>query len=151
MELDSVGQKKRLYTSKTIARDNMKALVEKLPKSKLSKKRTWHHSFVAKCHYLCSNALIKAVCERSKVNVIGYCACAYLHPRAGQKKWMFSNCLQIRALASAQRPPGLESEKDSRNCGKKHSQVKASKGRILYFTEYWQDGHQCQARPSLQV
>ena len=32
---------------------------------------------------------------------------------------------------------------------KERGQVQASEGRILYFTEHWQRGGQCQAKPSL--
>ena len=75
----------------------MKALVEKLSKSKLSNKRTWHHSFVLKCHYLCSNALLKAVRERSKVKLKGY-STAHAHTRIlvlVSKKNGVTRCVQV--------------------------------------------------------
>ena len=87
-----------------LQQSKLKALVEKLSKSKLSNKRTCHHFFVLKCHYLCSNALLKAVRERSKVKLKGYCACAYLHPRAGQQQNGVTNrCFRVACEFQLQR------------------------------------------------
>ena len=134
----------------------IKALVEKLSKSKLSNKRTCHHFFVLKCHYLCSNALLKAVRERSKVKLKGYCACAYLHPRAGQQKnGVTSRCFRVACEFQLQRQfyarQASKTKTATRAVEKERGQVQASEGRILYFTEHWQRGGQCQARPSMQV